>query len=492
MAVDKLIVTNRSALKRKYGNAGFTKIETAVKALIKADAKKGMNSRIVYLDDATLRSYGATPVRHDTNQKENKVAIDKLYSHFHPDYLLILGSRDVVPHIKLVNLTNDEDGRLIDSDLPYACDKGHSQNGKDFLAPTRVVGRLPDITGGKDPSYLVQVIRNAIAAVPLPGEKYKDYFALSAKEWNGSTAASVINMFNDISCLQFSPRASGPYKAELQARVHFFNCHGARRDHQFFGQHGKQYPVAYSSSFIDRKLRPGTFVAAECCYGAELYDVPQGGRMSISNTYLFRNAAAYVGSTTVAYGPADGQGSADLITQYFVVNVLKGYSVGRAFLEARQKFIAVSGPRFDAVEMKTIKQFLLLGDPSVHLVLTHREELVLENGKLKKKAVSAIKSVRTDRRKRLKENGLTMGSISAAPKKKARSSVKSTQFAGVLKQLKFGEHSAAVFGFSGRHKNEEHYCFTEKTGAQKAAHHSRILVFKKTGNEVIVRVYHRK
>ena len=323
MQIDKLIVTSRSALKRKYG-PGFSKIEAAVKELIKADAKKGVVSRLVFLDDNEVRSFGASPVKHGTNQKENKAAVDKLFNHFHPDYLLILGSRDVVPHIKLVNLTSDEDGKLIDSDLPYACESRYSQNGKDFLAPTRVVGRLPDITGGKDPSYLVQVIRNAAAAVPQPGEKFKDYFALSAKEWNGSSAASVVNMFNDISCLQFSPRASGPYKAEQQARVHFFNCHGALRDHQFFGQHGEQYPVAYSSSFITKKLRPGTFVAAECCYGAELYDVPQGGRMSISNTYLLRNAAAYVGSTTVAYGPADGQGSADLITQYFVVNVLKG------------------------------------------------------------------------------------------------------------------------------------------------------------------------
>ena len=51
---DKIIVTNRSALIAKYRSAGVAKIKQAIDALIAADAKRGIKSRLVYLDDATV------------------------------------------------------------------------------------------------------------------------------------------------------------------------------------------------------------------------------------------------------------------------------------------------------------------------------------------------------------------------------------------------------------------------------------------------------
>lgn len=78
------------------------------------------------------------------------------------------------------------------------------------------------------------------------------------------------------------------------------------------------------------------------------------------------NAIAFLGSTTIAYGPADSQGLADLITQYFIKSILNGASAGRALLEARQRFLTASGPQLDPYELKTLAQFNLLGDPSLH------------------------------------------------------------------------------------------------------------------------------
>jgi hypothetical protein len=42
--------------------------------------------------------------------------------------------------------------------------------------------------------------------------------------------------------------------------------------------------------------------------------------------------------------------------------------VGRALLEARHKFLNVSGPHIDPYELKTLAQFYILGDPSLSLV----------------------------------------------------------------------------------------------------------------------------
>ena len=73
--------------------------------------------------------------------------------------------------------------------------------------------------------------------------------------------------------------------------------------------------------------------AVECCYGAELYDsVTLSLPMPICQRYLIQGAYGYFGSSTIAYGPEEGNGAADLITQYFLLAMLDGASLGRAAL----------------------------------------------------------------------------------------------------------------------------------------------------------------
>jgi hypothetical protein len=60
--VDKLIVTNHAALRRKYGARGLAKVTAAVKALIAADRKRGLMTRLIALDSAAMK-----PVRRATS-----------------------------------------------------------------------------------------------------------------------------------------------------------------------------------------------------------------------------------------------------------------------------------------------------------------------------------------------------------------------------------------------------------------------------------------
>jgi hypothetical protein len=106
-------------------------------------------------------------------------------------------------------------------------------------------------------------------------------------------------------------------------------------------------------------------VAAECCYGAQLFDpADAGGALPICNAYLGAGALGYFGSTTIAYGPSVGNGAADLLTQYFLSYVLAGASLGRACLQARQKFVQTQ-KMSDHANLKTLGQFILLCDPSL-------------------------------------------------------------------------------------------------------------------------------
>lgn len=367
---DKIIISNRTALTTKYGAAGLKKIKTAVDALIAADAGRGIKSRLVYLDDAAaMKGYKGAAVTSAGDPRQNKEAVDAIFKSVNPEYLMIMGATDVVPHQDLSNPLYDppdEPDRFAYGDLPYACDAPYSRDIANFKGPVRVVGRLPDLTGGREPSYLISLLSIAAKYRSQDNTAYGSYFGLSTVSWRKSTELSLFNIFGNSDKLTLAPPAGPTHPAgRLAPLTHFINCHGAQATPQFFGEKGNSQPVSLTSNGIKGKIKPGTIAATECCYGAELYDsVTLALPLPICQRYLVEGCYAYFGSTTIAYGPAEGNGSADLITQYFLLAVIGGASVGRAALVARQRFIKQAG-ELDPADLKTLGQFNLLGDPSV-------------------------------------------------------------------------------------------------------------------------------
>jgi len=253
-----------------------------------------------------------------------------------------------------------------------------------------------------------------------------DYFAVTAQVWERSTKETIQNIFdNNSKLLDCPPSHTGYSKKRLSALSHFFNCHGAQLDPRYFGQKGNSFPVSLNSAKdLDGNISYGTVVAAECCFGAQLSDPSESG-ISIANNYLGNHALSFMGSSTIAYGPSSGQGLADLICQYFMKSVHCGASAGRALLEARQKFLNVSGPNIDAYELKTLAQFYILGDPSISLVKSDES----------KTAMNTVEN----RRMNLYNKGLAIGQ-SVAPAKKVRIKRKSKHekaLNAVLKQTGF-------------------------------------------------------
>jgi len=411
---DKVIVTNLAVLKQKYG-AGFKKIHAAIQALIAADKARGIRTRLVALDDpGAMKKLKAPPVVKPRNPMQNKQAIDGVYRALLPDYVLLLGATDVIPHQDLKNPVHikdnpdgDEDLRAF-GDLPYACEAPYSRRPEDFVGPTRVVGRLPDITGAGDPRYLVALLDAAARWKSSPRSDYTPHLAISAAVWKGSTAMSVDKLFGSSKGLQLSP-AKGPKwtPKQLSARSHFINCHGATLDSHFFGEHKDEFPVSHDASFLNGKIRPGTVAAVECCYGAELYDPSglPGHQAGICNVYLGCGAYGYLGSSTIAYGPEDDNGGADLICQFFLRRVLEGASLGRAALEARQEF-AQAPAELDPFDLKTLAQFHLLGDPSIHPVASAAPHALFPKAKAFLAAAAGALVDRGHRRRQLFTKGL--------------------------------------------------------------------------------------
>lgn len=60
-AVDKVVLTNIGALTNKYGSKGLRDIQSAVSALIAADKARGLETRIIALDDSAAMSKLSAP-----------------------------------------------------------------------------------------------------------------------------------------------------------------------------------------------------------------------------------------------------------------------------------------------------------------------------------------------------------------------------------------------------------------------------------------------
>lgn len=368
MPTDKLIIANRSAMQTKYGPAGLASVQAALQRLLQADAGRGLQTRILYIDDTVqMTAVGGVPVVAPSDERGAKAAVDAAFIALDPDYVVLLDGPDVVPHITLNAIAGLNDGDAnIPSDLPYASNAGWSRQASSYLSITRVVGRIPAAEGDPDANNLARLIDAAAAHQPRTASHFQRPFAMSADVWQVSTQLSLSATFGPGTPLSVSPSDGHPaIDADLRRLAHFVNCHGAQADPRFYGQRGANYPVAMESSRVAPNISPGAVVAVECCYGAELYnhtliaiDPP------ICISYLLNGGIAFLGSTNIAYGPASTNGQADLLTQYFLQEVLANSSTGAALLLARQKFVqgqVMASP----TNLKTVAQFLLLGDPSI-------------------------------------------------------------------------------------------------------------------------------
>jgi hypothetical protein len=370
----KVVLTNRAAGTAKYGASGWRRIRAAVTVLAKADKARGITTRFFALDSAAdCRKVGATALAAATDVETVKATVDRIFATWSPAYLAILGGPDLVPLVNLANPLwtgdpNHDPDPTIPSDLPYACDTPYTLTAASYRGPTRVVGRIADLTGDPDPQALLTQLRHAAVGGTVVRASPEPVFAVSAKVWVGSTTTSIAGL-PDVSGTVHTSPPNGPTwtTADIAPRVHFVNCHGAEFDPKWYGQlspNNWNLPVAIAASNIPAAVPLGQVVATECCYGtAHWPPSAAGGQAGVALTYLLAGASGVFGSSTVAYGPATTNDYADVICRLFVEQVLGGASTGRAALVARQRFIQ-SQAFLDPTDVKTLAQFALLGDPS--------------------------------------------------------------------------------------------------------------------------------
>jgi hypothetical protein len=445
---EKILIASRSMLIAKYTKPGFDKVAAAVKVLIAADKKRGLNTSLIFLDDpVAMRRHKGSAVTDPKSGQQHKEAIDAICKSLQPQYLVILDAPDIIPHVSMQNPTPDDDDPDVPSDLPYACDAPFSRDPRKFLSITRVVGRIPGIMGADRPTFLTDMLKAAASFNPRPRKDYLSYFAISAEVWQKSTAKSLDEIFgkeSDSKILVSPPTVNSGANRHLSPLMHFINCHGDTISPNFFGQRGEKFPIALTSDGVGNNASSKTVVAAECCYGAELYDPKRekDEKPPIAISYFSRGAVGFFGSTNTAYGEATRMGAADILTQYFLIQVLGGASLGRACLRARQKFVDTED--LDIFNLKTIAQFILLGDPSLQPCLEDPDEAAIEK-------LADPSAARRIRRMELSALGKSAGESSAFGGKKERNPAKklATRAKSIARKLGVKPHKIESFDVSG-------------------------------------------
>ena len=400
--VTKAILVDALALDHKYGTRA-QEVWQAVDDLVVADGRRGIQARLVKLDDPAGPA-AAAAIGPGADWTAVKGAVDAVARALVPDYLMLLGGPDLLPHCHLDNPTKDDEDPAVPSDLPYACDAPASTAVADFRAPTRVVSRLPDVPEASEPDVFLQILEHARGWESRSRDNYDPYLGISAEVWTGSTELTLTQIYGNASEMQVSPPNGPAWSTALLDRLsHFANLHGAPASTQYYGQQGGTYPIAHDAAVIDGHVAPGTVAAAEACYGAELF-APVDGKLAIPLAYLRSGAYGFFGSTTIAYGPATSNDWADVLCRLFQTGVLQGASIGRAGLQARQEYVAQSAP-LDPVDLKTLAQFLILGDPSVQPAVSPVQVAAhLVGERAAPLGVSA-------RRERLRAKGEVLGSV---------------------------------------------------------------------------------
>ena len=331
-----------------------------------------------------MAKYGLSPVSGTLTANKCKTAIDALFVALSPDYLVLLGAGDVIPFFEVPNpsvASDGDDDDFVPTDNPYASSRKFVKNKRSsYLIPDRVVGRIPDLPGDHpDVGWLLDYLKFAESWKLQNSDFFADDLIVCCDEWKAAGADCVSHLSRKSNRLMISPpvkTTAGPLKTRYKARVQMIKCHGAPIDSKFYGQKGEDYPDALHSALLKGKTAEGSVVGAMCCYGAATFDPEDpaavtAGDLPIPSTYLRQGAYGFYGSTTLAWVGFEEMQCADWIVAGALRLVLSGASLGRGLLDSKQNFvkwIEQQGRTPDIAEEKTLLQFLLLGDPSIHLV----------------------------------------------------------------------------------------------------------------------------
>jgi len=281
-----------------------------------------------------------------------------------PKYLFIIGNEDVIDVARWENQARDGDAE-VESDLCYATLdvnspwSGQTYNFDEILR----VGRYPTCAG-ESLEYFSYYFSNTPQCTGQLGELTP--YGLSALVWKDESNDEYKAISRD--AVDVSPEVtkdSVEQRLPKDANLMFFNLHGSNDTKYWYGQEGGSYPEAFSPEVLSGWEDP-YFIGVEACYGARYVgNIPMDD--SIVLTALRNSCLAFLGSSKIAFGTSEPEGScADIVIGHYIKNLPKGFSAGDAYVEGI-KALAHDRSGMNDSDVKTLAEFALYGDPSVRM-----------------------------------------------------------------------------------------------------------------------------
>ena len=391
----QLLLGCKTVLLKRYGAAGFAAIDTRLHAIAAALQRRQIQAHCCYIDDvASLQideRITLAPVAHEAGAIRNLVrtlaeALDQHGQEL--GTVLLIGGDDSIPFHRVENPLHDDDAVVL-SDSPYGSDDAG------YMLPQRVVARLPD-GAGDQPEPLLKLLDQMLDYHQGRGTQLKSGFfhlpllggrrnaarkqasqvdaGYSAEVWRAASrmALDALDADAPLSCCPPLDTDTLDLAEWIDRRVLYVNLHGASGLPNWYGQPdllwpgpATQLPIALRPEQLADRRPAGALLISEACYGAELTDRTQ--ETSIMLKALAEGALACVGATVSSYGsltmPLIG---ADLLCQKLLAHLASGIPVGAALHQARLEFAQTMYRRqgyLDDVDVKTLTEFVLLGDP---------------------------------------------------------------------------------------------------------------------------------
>ncbi len=364
---DHLILASRGAVEAKYGPSAFRTLDAALGELARVSG-----GSLLYVDDpVSAATVGVEPLDQTTRAAAWAAWLDNVAPT--ASSVLLVGGPDLVPFGVARNPSDDDDGPLA-TDAPLA--------GGRPLEPQRAVGRLPD---GGDISYLVRLVRattEAHAATRAPRWAARlrietpTAIGYTASIWRNA-ARVVYGAIDSPQRLRMSPPLDHTAAPAITAQAFspaYFNLHGLKDDAGWYGQRDPllaadyaAFPLALSPDQLVPAPQRRLVAFSAACYGAHIED--KGAANSMALRLLDTHAAAFVGSTAVAYGGlAEPLQATDQLALLFWQRLRGGLPVGEALRQAKLGLIEEMQRRqgyIDAEDQKAVLSFVLYGDPSL-------------------------------------------------------------------------------------------------------------------------------
>lgn len=307
------------------------------------------------------------------------------------EYLFIIGSDDIIPMPLFQNFIPGTDG-VVSSDILYGYFDMISQSvnlNTVFKSSLRFhIGRLPlstDATFDQLQSYLDRSANVIGKGIPVqmvyaqcdPNWKQvsKNVVSqLSEKKLIPHVEADLQLIYNDIFLSPFVTKDNIGEAFNTYANLYYFNLHGSSVPEVscFLGfsendeSRCKPYvaitPKSFEESLCDN------IVVTEACYGGRHNGLAMNDSMLL--TSMYNETLLYLGSSITAYGAVDKiykksacMYGADILAKEFISGLMSGYTAGEALHLARKKLFMNSVDEYKLVNMLTILEFSLYGDP---------------------------------------------------------------------------------------------------------------------------------